>query len=239
MVAHLARSPVAHLLLARLGVGTAGRPNGFKPPRVPHDPTLAHGTSRMGSRRRAGARTKAREQRQPPCRQIAVQKKGRQPLSGDSAAPNLGLLLCRREEPHTSDTCGRLASMPKWGAGEAGSADQRGRCFISCDATARWPTLFSRDLRLRAAQRSSNAAADLAGSRRSRGARSLRLTLGQPTALTGVTPVVGQQPSSEQKRNLSQARAHRLGGGAPQYRSRSNLSNSSPGCSRCPVRQAS
>ena len=43
---------------------------------------------------------------------IAIKKKGRQALSGDSAAPNLGLLLCRGEKPHTSDTCGRLASCP-------------------------------------------------------------------------------------------------------------------------------
>jgi len=146
-------------VVSRLRVGTAGRSERAQAPGVP---MIQRWRTEQAAWARGGAPEPVRRPGSSgprPCRQIAVKKKGRQPLSGDSAAPNLGLLLCRREEPHTSDTCGRLASMPKWGAGEAGSADQQGRCFISCDATARWPMLFSRDLRLRAAQRSNNAAA--------------------------------------------------------------------------------
>src|SRR5262245_11135483 len=36
-------------------------------------------------------------------RQVGRRQKGRRQLSGDSAAPNPGLLLCRREVPHTSE----------------------------------------------------------------------------------------------------------------------------------------
>ena len=174
-------------------------------------------------------------------------KKGRQPLSGDSAAPNPGLLLCRREEPHTSDTYGRLASMPKWGAGDAGSAST-GTLFHCTRRNSKMAEALQSGLAL-AGGASGAATLPFRGEpapgrppgRPQVAARSAAPTLGPRAACTGdprSRPSLGGR-RNEQKRSLSQAPANRRGGGAAQYRLRSNLSNSSPGCSRCPVWQAS